>query len=114
VNIVTRRVGTDNNVLLQVIRSESSFHGLRLLVFRLELIKNVLEFRFQNLKSSNGNSFEILHFAVNSEMWAGVYKTFRLFKVGNVCIVFATVAWARVRRSATVAASVQLCFASCA
>ena len=63
-NVITRRVEADNNVLLQV-RDESSFHGLMLLVFRFELIKNVLEFLFQNLESSIGNCFEILHFVVN-------------------------------------------------
>ena len=64
VNIVTRRVETDNNILLQV-RDESSFHGLMLLAIQLELIRNVLEFLLQNLKSSIGNSFEILHFVMN-------------------------------------------------
>jgi len=58
-----------------------------LLVFRFELIKNVLEFVFQNLKSSIGNCFEILHFVMNYALWAGVCKTFRLFKVGYACIV---------------------------
>jgi len=64
VNIVTRRLETDNNVLFQV-RDESSFHGLMLFAFQFELIRNVLQFLFQNLKSSIGNCFEILHFVVN-------------------------------------------------
>ena len=62
-SIITRRVETDNNTLLRV-RDELSFHGLMLLVFRFELNKNVLEFVFQNLKSSIGSCFEILHFVV--------------------------------------------------
>jgi len=86
VNIVTRRVETDNNVLLQV-RDESSFHGLMLLAIQFELIRNVLGFLFQNLKSGIGSCFEILHFVVNYALWAGVCKTFRLFKIGHVCIV---------------------------
>ena len=64
VNIVTRRDETDNNVLLQA-RYESSFHGLMLLSIQFELIRNVLEFLFQNLKSGIGSCFEILHFVVN-------------------------------------------------
>ena len=36
-----------------------------LLVFRFKLIKNVLEFLFQNLESSIGDCFEILHFVMN-------------------------------------------------
>jgi len=63
VNIVTRLVETDKNVLLQV-RDESSFHGLMLLAIQFELIRNVLELIFQNLKSSIGSCFEILHFVV--------------------------------------------------
>jgi len=51
-------------MLLQV-RDELSFHGLMLLAIQLELIRNVLVFLFQNLKSSIGNSFEILHFVMN-------------------------------------------------
>jgi len=62
--IVTRRDETDNNVLLQV-RYESCFHGLMLLSIQFELIRNVLEFLFQNLKSGIGSCFEILHFVVN-------------------------------------------------
>jgi len=53
---VARRVEADNDVLLQV-RDESFFQGLMLLTFQFELIRNVLEFLFQNLKSSIGNSF---------------------------------------------------------
>ena len=63
-NIVTRRVETDNNVLLQV-RDESSLHSLILLAIQFELIRNVLEFLFQNLKNSIAGCFEILHFVVN-------------------------------------------------
>jgi len=58
-----------------------------LLVFRFQLIKNVLEFLFQNLKSGIGNCIEIPHFVVNYELCACVYKTLQLFKVGHVCIV---------------------------
>jgi len=82
-NVVTRRVEADKNVLLQV-RDESSFHGLMLLVFRFEVIENVLEFLFQNLKNSIDNCFLVLHFVVNSSLWASVYKTFLLFKVRHV------------------------------
>ena len=85
-NIVKRRVETDNNVLLHV-RDESSFHGLMLLAIQFELIRNVLEFPFQNLKSSIDSCFELLHFVVNLALWAGVCETFRLFKVGHVCYV---------------------------
>jgi len=52
-NIVTRRVETDNIELLQA-RDVSSFHDLMLLVFRFELIKNVLEFLFQYFVASLG------------------------------------------------------------
>ena len=62
-NVVTKLVETDNNVLLQV-RDESSFQGLMLLAIQFELIRNVLEFIFQNLKSSIGSCFEMLHFVV--------------------------------------------------
>jgi len=51
--------------MLLRVRDESSFHGLMLLAVEFELIRNVLEFVFQNLKSSIGNCFEILHFVVN-------------------------------------------------
>ena len=64
VNIVTRRVETDNNVLLQV-RDESSSHGVMLLIIQFELIRNVLEFLFQNLKSSIDSCFKTVHFVVN-------------------------------------------------
>jgi len=63
VNIVTRPAETGNNVLLQV-RDESLFHGLMLLAIQFELIRNVLEFIFQNLTSSISSCFEILHFVV--------------------------------------------------
>jgi len=86
VNIVTRRVETDNHVLLQV-RDESSFHGLMLLAIQFKLIRNVLEFLFQNFKDSIGTCFEILHFVVSKALWASDYKTFRLLKVGHVCMV---------------------------
>ena len=85
-NIVTRRVETDNNVLL-LVRDESSFHGLMLLAIQLELIRNVVQFLFQNLKSSISSCFEILHFVVTLALWVDVCKTFRLFKDGHVCIV---------------------------
>jgi len=58
-----------------------------LLVFRFELIKNVLEFIFQNLKSGIGNCFEIPHFVVNYALCACVFKIFQLFKVGHMCII---------------------------
>ena len=62
-NIVTRRVETVNNVLLQV-RDESSFHGLMLFAIQLELIRNALEVIFQNRKINIGSCFEILDFVV--------------------------------------------------
>jgi len=40
-----------------------------------------------NFKDGIGTCFEILHFVVNKALCASVYKTFRLFKVGHVCIV---------------------------
>jgi len=58
-----------------------------LLVFWFELIKNVLEYLFRNLKSGIGNCFEIPHFVVNYALCACVYKTFQLFKVLHVCII---------------------------
>ena len=51
-------------------RDELSFHNIMLLVFRFELIKNVLEFLFQNLKSGIGNCFEISHIAFCRELRA--------------------------------------------
>jgi len=58
-----------------------------LLVFRFALIKNLLEFLIQNLKSGIGNCFEIPHFVVKYALCACVYKTFQLFKVGHGCII---------------------------
>ena len=83
-NVIRRRAEVNNNMLLQV-RDESSFHGLILLIFRFELSNTYRNFsRKQNLESSIGNCFEILHFVMNQQLWAGIYKTFRLFKVGDV------------------------------
>jgi len=72
---------TLNPLLLAGIRDESSFHNITLLVFRFELIKNVLEFLFQNLKI--GNCFEIPHFVVNYALCACAYETFSCSKLGT-------------------------------
>ena len=100
-NIVTRRVETDNNVLLQV-RDESSFHGLMLLAIQFGLIRNVLEFLFQNLKSGNQQLFRDTAFCRELGVMGG--------RLQNISVVQS---WARVHRSATITVSVQLCFASC-
>jgi len=65
VNILTRRVETDNNVLLQV-RDESSFHSLMLLAIQFELIRNVLEFSF---KISKAASVILSRYCILSSTW---------------------------------------------
>jgi len=82
VNIVTRRVETDNNVLSRV-RDESSFHGLMLLAIQFELIGNVLEFLFQNLKSGNRQMFRDTAFCREQSAVGGRLQNISMFKVGT-------------------------------